>query len=77
MAMALDEIEAAARALPPEARAGLVERLAESLAVPPNSAAHNAWVELAKKRRDEFRSGQTAGIPGEEGSSMVRKLVGR
>jgi len=40
-------------------------------------AGQASWLALAKKRRDEIRSGAVAAIPGEEGSAMVRKLVGK
>jgi len=63
-------------ALADNERAELAERLVESLAVPQDAAAQTAWLALARKRRDEIRSGAVAGIPGEEGSAMVRKLVG-
>ncbi len=72
-----DQIEAQALTLGANERAELAERLVESLAVPQNPAAQAAWLQLAKKRRDEIRSGAVVGIPGEEGSAMVRKLVGR
>ena len=76
MSMTLDQIEAEALSLGEAERAKLAERLVESLATPQNPAAQAAWVALAKKRRDEIRSRSVAGIPGEEGSAMVRKLVG-
>ena len=53
------------------------EWLVESLGSVRRGAAQEAWLALAKRRRDELRSGQVAGIPGEEGSALVRRLVGR
>ena len=73
----IDELEAQALALTDGQRAELAERLVESLASPRTGAAQQAWLALAKRRRDELRSGQVAGIPGEEGSALVRRLVGR
>ena len=77
MSTTLDQIEAQALALADHERAELAERLVESLAQRQNSAPQAAWLALARKRRDDIRSGAVAGIPGEEGSAMVRKLVGR
>ena len=77
MSTALDQIEAQALALAENERAELAERLVESLAASQNLSARAAWLALARKRRDEIRSGAVAGIPGEEGSAMVRKLVGQ
>ncbi|MEI7732642.1 MAG: addiction module protein [Verrucomicrobiota bacterium] len=70
-------IEIQALALGANDKAELAERLVESLAISQNTSAHKAWLALAKRRRDEVRSGAVATIPGEEGSAMVRKLVGR
>ena len=77
MSINREEIEQQALTLTENERAQLAERLLESLAKPQNQATQAAWVALAKLRRDEVRSGKVAGIPGEEGSAIVRKLVGR
>ena len=77
MSQTLDQIEAQALALADHERAELAERLLESLAAARDLAGQASWLALAKKRRDEIRSGAVAGIPGEEGSAMVRKLVGK
>ena len=77
MTATIDQLEAQALALTDGQRAELAERLVESLGRPRCGEAHGAWLALAKHRRDELRSGQVAGIPGEEGSALVRRLVGR
>jgi putative addiction module component (TIGR02574 family) len=77
MSATVEQLEAEALTLTDIQRAELAERLVESLASPRNLAAQEAWLTLAKRRRDELRSGQVAGIPGEEGSALVRRLVGR
>ena len=77
MNTAVDQVEAQALALNDTERANLAERLVESLAQPVNGSAQAAWISLARQRRDEIRTGAVIGIPGEEGSAMVRKLVGR
>ena len=71
------EIESQALELPANDRAELVERLAGSLSDDELSPSRQAWLQLARKRRDDIRSGAVVGIPGEEGSMLVRKLVGR
>lgn len=77
MSLTSQEIESQALELPANDRADLVERLAGSLSDDEHSPSRQAWLNLARKRRDEIRSGSIAGIPGEEGSALVRKLVGR
>ena len=49
--------------LPPKERAFLAERLLDSL---DESDAEQAWLDEAKRRRDEVRSGQVKPIPSEE-----------
>ena len=73
----IDQLEAQALALTEGQRAELAERLVESLARPGHGTSEEAWLALAKQRRDELRSGQVMGIPGEAGSALVRRLVGR
>ena len=73
----MEQIEAQALALADQERAELAERLVESLTPSRNPSGQAAWLALGRKRRDEIRSGAVAGIPGEEGSAMVRKLVGK
>jgi putative addiction module component (TIGR02574 family) len=73
----IDQIETEALGLDAPERAELAERLLESLASTQLSSGQGAWIALAKKRRDDIRSGAVTGIPGEEGSAMVRKLVGK
>ena len=77
MTATIDQLEAQALALTDGQRAELAERLVESLARPSNGASQEAWLALAEQRRDELRSGQVVGIPGEAGSALVRRLVGR
>ena len=77
MPLTPQEIESQALELPANDRAELAERLAGSLSNDESSPSRQAWLKLARKRRDEIRSGSVTGIPGEEGSALVRKLVGR
>ena len=75
--LTIEEIESNALELPADARAELAERLTGSLCEDEQTPGRRAWLETARKRRDEIRSGLVKGIPGEEGSALVRKLVGR
>jgi len=75
--LTIEEIESKALELPADARAELAERLTGSLCEDEHTASRRAWLEAARKRRDEIRSGAVKGISGEEGSALVRKLVGR
>lgn len=77
MSLTPHEIESQALELPANDRAELAERLAGSLSNDELSPSRQAWLKLARTRRDEIRSSAVAGIPGEEGSALVRKLVGR
>jgi len=77
MILTPQEIESQALELPANDRAELAERLAGSLSNDETSPSRQAWLKLALQRRDEIRSGSVIGIPGEEGSALIRKLVGR
>jgi len=71
MSTAFQEIEARALRLDESERAELAERLVQSL------SGKSQWVELAKKRRDDVRSGAVKLVSGEEALAAVRRLVGR
>jgi len=60
--------------LPPKARAYLAERLLESL---DDAGAEQAWIEEAKRRRDEVRSGKVKPIPAEEVYRRIGRLLKR
>ena len=72
MATSVDELVTKAMALSGEARALLAERLVESL---DQESVSEIWLNEAKKRRDEVRSGRVKPIPGVEVMEEVRKLV--
>jgi putative addiction module component (TIGR02574 family) len=75
--MEIDQISAAALALPSEARALLADRLVESLDPAEDGNLHQLWAVEALRRRDEVRSGKVQTIPGEEALARVRRSVGR
>ena len=72
MATSVDELVTKAMALSGEARALLAERLVESL---DQESVSEIWLNEAKKRRDEVRSGRVKPIPGVEVMEEVRKLI--
>ena len=72
MATSVDELVTKAMALSGEARALLAERLVESL---DQESISEIWLNEAKKRRDEVRSGRVKPIPGVEVMEEVRKLI--
>jgi putative addiction module component (TIGR02574 family) len=74
--MTLDQIVEEARHWPPEKVGELVGRLTEDLhASDPETEA--AWQTEIARRVEEIQSGKVQGIPGEEVSARVRKIVGR
>lgn len=72
MATSVDELVTKAMALSGEARALLAERLVESLE---QESISEIWLNEAKKRRNEVRSGRVKPIPGVEVMKEVRKLI--
>ena len=75
MPMTLDQIVEETRQWPPEKVGELVGRLTEGLhASDPETEA--AWHGEIARRVEEIRSGQVEGIPGEEVSARIRKIVG-
>jgi putative addiction module component (TIGR02574 family) len=76
MQMTIDEIVEAARHWPSEKVGELVGRLSEDLhACEPEIEA--AWKAEIGRRIEEIQSGKVQGVPGEEVSARVRKIVGR
>lgn len=74
--MTLEQIVEETRHWPPEKVGELVNRLSEGLhdADPEIEA---AWQTEIARRIEEIQSGKVQGIPGEEVSAAVRKIVGR
>jgi len=74
--MTLDQIIEETRHWPPEKVGELVGRLSEDLHTS-DPEIEAAWqVEIAR-RVEEIQSGKVRGVPGEEVSARVRKIVGR
>jgi putative addiction module component (TIGR02574 family) len=74
--MTLDQIVEEARHWPPEKVGELVERLSEDLHTN-DPEIEAAWKTEIARRVEEIQSGKVQGIPGEEVSARVRKIVGR
>lgn len=77
MPITLDQIVEEARRLPREQVAELVDRLTLTLHQAMDPAVEDAWKVEAQRRVAEIESGRVQGIPGEEVSARVRRIVGR
>jgi putative addiction module component (TIGR02574 family) len=75
--MTLDQIVEETRQLSREQVAELVDQLTLSLHQAMEPAVETAWKTEVSRRVEEIRSGKAQGIPGEEVSARVRKIVGR
>jgi hypothetical protein len=73
--VSVEQVMKEALSLPSEGRAWLAEKLVESLEFDVDEKLQTLWVNEAKKRRDEIRSGIVQPIPGEEGLARVRRLL--
>jgi hypothetical protein len=60
--------------LPPNACAYLAERLLESL---DEAGAEQAWIDEAKRRRDEVRTGKVKPVPAKEVYRRIERLLKR
>lgn len=76
MPMTLDQIVEEARQWPPEKVGELVGRLTEDLHAG-EPEVESAWQAEIALRLEQIQSGKVQGIPGEEVSARVRKIVGR
>lgn len=72
-----EEIEIAALALPPDARAMLAEHLLESLSADEQQRIDDLWAEEAEQRDMEIENGIVAAVPGEEVMNRLRSRYKR
>jgi len=77
MATNIDRVVEQAMKLPAEARAELADRLVESLDAEEIGRIDRLWLDEAKRRRDEVRSGGVQTIPGEDARRRVRRAIKR
>jgi hypothetical protein len=77
MPMTLDQIIEEARRLPREQVADLVDRLILELHRTIDPSVEDAWKQETRRRLLEIERGDVRGIPGDEVSGRIRKIVGR
>lgn len=75
MSMTAEQIYKEALQLPDESKVFLAERLIEYLETNIDNDLERMHLDMAKKRRDEIRSGQIQPIDGDEALARVRRIV--
>ena len=75
--MTLEQLAAEALTLPREERALLADRIVESLDAAEGTPVDRLWMDEAKRRRDEVRTGVVKTVEGEEALAQVRRSLGR
>ena len=76
MPITMEQIMEDARRWPPEKVGELVGRLTEDLHSS-NPEIEIAWKNEVQRRVEQIQNGTVQGIPGEEVSARIRKIVGR
>ena len=76
MALTMDQIIEEARGWPAEKVGELVGRLTEDLHAS-DLETEAVWKQEIDRRIEEIQSGKVKGIPGEEVSARIRKMIGR
>jgi len=77
MSMTLDQIIEEARRLPREQVADLVDRLTLELHQTIDPSVEAAWKKETRRRVADIESDHVQGLPGDEVSGRIRKIVGR
>ena len=77
MPMTLDQIIEEAHRLPREQVAELIDRLTLELYQTIDPALEAAWKQETQRRLTEIQSGSVQGVPGDEVSARIRKIVGQ
>jgi hypothetical protein len=72
-----EDLAKEAMKMPSEARARLADLLVQSLDDAPLNSIDRAWVDEAKRRRDEVREAKVNTIPGDEAIQQVRDSLKR
>ena len=75
--MTLDQIVEETRQLPTDVVAELVDRIWAARHGGMEAGIQEAWKQEARRRVSEIQNGQVEGIPGEEVSARIRKILGR
>ncbi len=76
MPLTIEQIVEETRSLPREAVAELVDRI-WAAHYADDEVHRKAWSETIQRRVEEIRSGKVQGVPGDEVSERIRKIVGR
>ena len=71
----LEELAERAMDLPAESRAQLADILVESLDARELGRIDTVWLDEAKRRRDDVRSGRVGTIQGDEGLRRARGII--
>ena len=74
MSITLNEIVEEVRRWPPEQAAELVDRLVST--IHDDDTAVDAWTKETRRRIAEIETGATQGVPGDEVSARIRRIVG-
>lgn len=77
MATTVEQLAEQAMSLPGESRARLADLLVESLEDVELGAVEEQWLNEAKRRRNEIRTGEVKTISGSEALKTVRDLLRR
>ena len=77
MPMTIDQIIEETRRLSLEQVADLVDRLTLELLQTIDPSVEDAWKQETRRRLAEIESGGLQGVPGDEVSGRIRKIVGR
>ena len=77
MATNIERVAEQAMKLPAESRAELADRLVESLGGEEIGRIDRLWLDEAKRRRDEVRSGRVKTISGADARRRVRRAIKR
>jgi putative addiction module component (TIGR02574 family) len=77
VAITLDQIVEETRQLPTDVVAELVDRIWAARHGGMDPDIEQAWKREAQQRVAEIQNGQVEGIPGEEVSARIRKILGR
>ncbi|HLP48930.1 MAG TPA: addiction module protein [Candidatus Deferrimicrobium sp.] len=75
MSLTSDQVFREALLLPDESKIALAERLVEYVETHIDRNLELMHIDIAKRRRDEIRSGQVQPIDGEEALAHVRRMV--
>ena len=77
MPMTLDQIIEEAHRLSREQVAELIDRLTLELHQTIDPSLEDAWKQETRRRVKEIESGSVQGVPGDDVSLRIRKIVGR